>query len=294
MKRVILCTVLVFALSAAAMGSALAEGSWQQSERGWQYFQEDGQAAVNTWVQDEGEWYYFNHDGYMKIGWVHEPEGWFYTDSNGRMLKNINRTIHGIDVRFDEEGYCTRREGPNNSSCSLAAEHLNPSISISPAAYWNEDRNVFINEWSNYQITFPKSFDDKEKCVRTDEDFYILDQSDSNSYVYDLMYEVIYEDTTDLDSDSYQHTPASYLEYRSQELLADSVSGFDNVSGVEETVLGDITYKKISAWDDNSDNKLDVYCRQIDRYIMTLRIKYIIGMEESVSQILGTMQKVHE
>lgn len=288
MNRVVLCAAMVFALIATAADTASAAGSWQQSEHGYRYQKEDGQATVNAWIQDQGEWYYFDHDGYMDTGWVRDKEAWYYTDSEGRMLNDTNQTIHGIDFQFDQNGDISWGKGPDDLDCPLAGYPF-----VSPAAYWSEDGNVFVNEWSNYQITFPESYNKgNNQCVNENEDFHIYDssdKSDSSSYVLDLLYGAMYEDTMDFDSDCYQHTPTSYLESWGQSFL-ESVE-YGSVSEVEDTVLGDIAYKKISALYD--DQKMDVYCRQIGHYMMILMTNYNIGSEEDVGSILDTMRKVN-
>lgn len=60
------------------------------------------------WQNVNGEWYYYNDNGKMqKSKWIDDT---YYVDSDGKMLKNTERTIWGDIYIFDANGMATKIE----------------------------------------------------------------------------------------------------------------------------------------------------------------------------------------
>ncbi|MBQ8330555.1 MAG: N-acetylmuramoyl-L-alanine amidase family protein [Lachnospiraceae bacterium] len=64
-----------------------AKPGWVKDDKGWRYFEENGQPAKNKWIQLKHDWYYFKNDGYMAVGLQKIGKAWYYFDANGVMQK---------------------------------------------------------------------------------------------------------------------------------------------------------------------------------------------------------------
>ena len=99
-------------------------------EGGWRYFGANGKAYENGWKQIHDVWYYFNNSvmatgwqdldgdiyylgssGAMAAGWKQLPdpnddwgEYWFYFGTNGKMVRETEKSIGGTAYIFDHEG----------------------------------------------------------------------------------------------------------------------------------------------------------------------------------------------
>ncbi|MCQ2533801.1 MAG: DUF4214 domain-containing protein [Clostridia bacterium] len=59
---------------------------WQQIDKQWYYFNEDGSMVTYNWIKDDGSWYYFNKEGIMEqTKWVQWENNWYYLNPNGTM-----------------------------------------------------------------------------------------------------------------------------------------------------------------------------------------------------------------
>ena len=67
-------------------------GSWQQSERGWQYNQ-DHEVIQGQWISDQGLWYHLDQDGWMQDGWHRDTDGhWYYLNRSDQGIAGSMRT----------------------------------------------------------------------------------------------------------------------------------------------------------------------------------------------------------
>ena len=76
---------------------------WLKDDKGWKYFEENGQPAKNKWIQLDHEWYYFKSDGYAAVGLLKIGKAWYYFDTNGLMLKGW-QTIGNARYYFHSDG----------------------------------------------------------------------------------------------------------------------------------------------------------------------------------------------
>ena len=56
---------------------------WVETEAGWSYYNEGGEAMVSAFVEDGGKKYYMNDQGLMATAWVETGDGWYYFDNAG-------------------------------------------------------------------------------------------------------------------------------------------------------------------------------------------------------------------
>ncbi len=107
------------------------QGDWYDDDTGWKYFGANGKAYENGVKEIGDQWYYFD-DTVMQTGW-HEINGstyyfrdsgervsgwrwmadqdeddwneyWFYFSNAGKLYKNQQKTIDGVDYIFDDAG----------------------------------------------------------------------------------------------------------------------------------------------------------------------------------------------
>lgn len=114
------------------------KSKWVQTDKGWQYYNEDGNIVKSSWIQDKGtsKWYFVDANGYkllgwqyingkwymldtatgeMKIGWYKEAvtnkdnskdnktENWYYLDSDGSMKMGWF-SVGGVWYYFNKSG----------------------------------------------------------------------------------------------------------------------------------------------------------------------------------------------
>ena len=60
---------------------------WIETDTGWQYKDENGEAAADTWQKVNGNWYHFDNTGTMQTGWVKDNNTWYY----------LNKTDEGTE-----------------------------------------------------------------------------------------------------------------------------------------------------------------------------------------------------
>jgi glucan-binding YG repeat protein len=70
------------------------KSQWVQSDKGWQYYDENGKILKSSWLVDKDTKvsYYLNADGYRATGWVNDNNNWFLLDKEGAMLKGWQYT----------------------------------------------------------------------------------------------------------------------------------------------------------------------------------------------------------
>lgn len=87
--------------------SASTNKGWIQTDKGWQYKNNDGEIVKNQWLYDESAkvYCYLNEEGFRKTGWFKDNDGkWYLLASNGAMLtgwqkdgdKNYYLDSHGV------------------------------------------------------------------------------------------------------------------------------------------------------------------------------------------------------
>lgn len=78
---------------------------WVETDTGWQYKDENGEAAADTWQKVNGNWYHFDNTGTMQTGWVKDNNTWYYLNkadegTEGAMAKGwkqVDNTWYYLD-----------------------------------------------------------------------------------------------------------------------------------------------------------------------------------------------------
>ena len=54
-----------------------------QTDKGWQYYYEDGNIVKSSWIQDKGtsKWYFVDANGYKLLGWQYINGKWYMLDT---------------------------------------------------------------------------------------------------------------------------------------------------------------------------------------------------------------------
>ena len=62
---------------------------WVQDEKGWRYYDANGNIVTNSWLLDSVGWCYVGADGYCVTNcWKCDSKGWCYLGADGRMVTN--------------------------------------------------------------------------------------------------------------------------------------------------------------------------------------------------------------
>jgi len=71
-----------------ANNSTSKKTGWIQTEAGWKYNDENGNAVKNSWLLDKetGLYCYLNEDGLRKTGWFKDKDKWYLLNDKGAML----------------------------------------------------------------------------------------------------------------------------------------------------------------------------------------------------------------
>ena len=99
---------------------------WRKNSRGWWYEDSKGWYPKNQWQKIDGKWYFFDKEGYMEknayrqgyylkadgswdgkrktSGWKESPMGWYFSLSDGTILKNTWKKINGRWYFFEKNG----------------------------------------------------------------------------------------------------------------------------------------------------------------------------------------------
>lgn len=73
--------------------------TWTKSDKGWQYFKENGQMAVGEWKYIHKIWYRFDDNGViMRNTWIKETDGYYYYLNERGALVTDGKTPDGKTV----------------------------------------------------------------------------------------------------------------------------------------------------------------------------------------------------
>lgn len=268
-------------MTALTLGSTLAvlaaDGTWQQDEKGWWFQNTDGSFPKETWVEDGGSWYRVGEDGYMMKGWIQVGEAWYYLDSSGVMAADTTMNIDGVDYVFDASGVWSKQPDPEPAPAPdpvpAAEEVRTPSSGV-----W--DGETFKNAWAGYQMTFPEDFHDMDPYYHGGNTIIDFRKESADGMIN---IQVVYENINDLGGG---FTPETYQEALKQELIAtglyiDGGTGTANVGGKDFIKLSMIAMELLNQ---------DIYCRQIDNYIMTIIVSYTPGHVNVAKDLIGRFQ----
>ena len=78
--------------------------TWKQDEKGWQYFDESGEALSNGEKTVDGKTYYFDENGYLATGFHYVGKDVCYFDESGETPKD------GLGVKNTSSGWKTLKE----------------------------------------------------------------------------------------------------------------------------------------------------------------------------------------
>ena len=113
------------------------------------------------WVEENDSTYYFKDDGSMATGWRYLYENdddedgweeyWYYFNTNGKLVKEDERTISGVNYVFDGEGRMLTDWVNVEDFTSSSMDNLSSS-SIGDLKYFNED-GAAVTGW--YHLASP-------------------------------------------------------------------------------------------------------------------------------------------
>jgi len=135
-------------------------GTWQQSEEGWRYLDDQGTPVEAQWVEDQGKRYYIDVHGIMQTGWVEVNNAWYYLEQDGSMVTG-KKTIRGVDYEFSKNGWLI--EGPGRDMEFGTALAPNVTWEMCSAEYWIAD----MNKPNELLMTEPEIEDLNEKILKT-------------------------------------------------------------------------------------------------------------------------------
>lgn len=124
---------VIAAVAGLVWAFPVSAGSWSQSEAGWSYLDDNGNAVISQWVEDQGSRYYLNAHGIMQTGWLKLGDSWYYFDSDGKMATGT-RQIRGVTYKFGQSGSLSN--GPATSMETGTALAPNVESKMCSAEYW--------------------------------------------------------------------------------------------------------------------------------------------------------------
>ncbi len=200
----VLAAATLFTLGASFSAfAALKNGTWVNSEDGWQYFDKEGEVVEEEWCYDGTTEYWVNEEGFLGADeWVSDEEysyyvkadgskakgewqfvygeddedadeeSWFYFDAKGRMAEKEKRTVNGKTYYFDEEGkmltgwveYTEDADG-NVVTCEPADENTG----VGSVVYCDENGALVKSAWLHQ---FPWTEDADDMYEGEDEQWY--------------------------------------------------------------------------------------------------------------------------
>ena len=92
----------------------VVQRGWIDTEEGWSYYNDNGEALVNEFVEEGGKKYYMDEQGLMATGWVEAEGDWYYFDDAG-----IEQT--GFVV-VDGKKYCLAVDGKMRQSAWIDSD----------------------------------------------------------------------------------------------------------------------------------------------------------------------------
>ena len=147
MKRKLILNVGVGALSilmAATQVTPAFAGSWQNTQSGWNYINDNGSKALG-WTQTPSGWYYLDTDsGIMQTGWKKDAAGhWYFLNTAKGAAEGIMLTgWNWID------GYCyyfNPQSGPDQGK--LLVNTTTPDgYKVNADGKWEKDGKVIFSQ----------------------------------------------------------------------------------------------------------------------------------------------------
>ena len=147
MKRKLILNVGVGALSilmAATQVTPAFAGSWQNTQSGWNYINDNGSKALG-WTQTPSGWYYLDTDsGIMQTGWKKDAAGYWY------FLNTAKGTAEGIMLTGWNwiDGYCyyfNPQSGPDQGK--LLVNTTTPDgYKVNADGKWEKDGKVVFSQ----------------------------------------------------------------------------------------------------------------------------------------------------
>ena len=154
MKRKLILNVGVGALSilmAATQVTPAFAGSWQNTQSGWNYINDNGSKALG-WTQTPSGWYYLDTDsGIMQTGWKKDAAGhWYFLNTSKGAAEGIMLTgWNWID------GYCyyfNPQSGPDQGK--LLVNTTTPDgYKVNADGKWEKDGKVVFSQGKGLSST---------------------------------------------------------------------------------------------------------------------------------------------
>lgn len=77
---------------------------WLEDGFGWWFRNPDGTWPAAEWALINDEWYHFDEKGYVQSGWYEENGIRYWLNETGKMLRNTDYMVDGMNYHFDENG----------------------------------------------------------------------------------------------------------------------------------------------------------------------------------------------
>lgn len=137
--------------STAGTSNVTKKSQWVQTDKGWQYYDENG-SKVTGWLQKDNKWYLLDSNGIMLTGWQSTNGKWYYLNSDGSMKTgwynqevantNNNSTDTSNTASSNTNSNGTATSNNTNSNGTDASNTAGDNTKIEKWYYFNTDGSM--------------------------------------------------------------------------------------------------------------------------------------------------------